>query len=72
MDTNPEDETSYTTFFEVVFQKYVGNEICAQPWRMSIIKPTPIPGSNLFPYANDCRFGQWLFDQIHMSSNDEE
>jgi len=72
MDINPEDETSYTTLYQEVFLRCVGNECCAKHRQLCVIQPERIPSSNLFPSAMASGSGQLSFDPYDSSSDDEE
>ena len=72
MDINPEDETSYTTQYQVAFLKYVENECCTKHGRVPVIKPESIPSNNVFAPATASGSGQSSFDPYDFSSNDEE
>jgi len=50
MDTNPKDETSYTTQYQVTFLKYVENEYCAKQRRVLVNKFETVQSSNLVPF----------------------
>jgi len=69
MDTNPEDETSYTTHSQEAFLKCVDNEYCTKHWWMSVIKPDNIQHSIFFPSPKASGFGQSSFDPYELSSN---
>jgi len=58
MDINPEDETSYTTQYQVAFLKYVENEYCAKHRRVPVNKLETVPSSNLVPFATASGFYQ--------------
>jgi len=63
MDTNPEDETSYTTQYQEAFLKYVENEYCAKHRRVRVNQLETVPTSNLVPSATASGFYHPL---IHM------
>jgi len=71
-DINYHHKTSYTTQYQEGFRKSVENEYCAKHRQMSIIKPTNVPRSNLFPSAKASGFGHSLFDSYDLSSDDKE
>jgi len=72
MDINPEDETSYTTQYQVAFLKYVENEYCAKHRRVPVNKLETVPSSNLVPSATASGSYQSSFDPYDLSSDDEE
>jgi hypothetical protein len=72
MDINPEDETSYTIQYLVVFLKYVGNEYCAKHRSVPVNKLDTVQSSNLVPSATASGSHQSSFDQYNSSSDDEE
>jgi len=47
MDINAEDETSYTTKYQVAFLKYVENEYWTKRWHLPIIEPESTLRNNL-------------------------
>jgi hypothetical protein len=72
MDINPEDKTSYTTQYQLVFLKYVENEYCAKHRRVPVNKLETVPTSNLVPSATASGSYQSSFDPYDLSSDDEE
>jgi hypothetical protein len=72
IDINPEDETSYTTQYQVAFQKYVGNEYWAKHRRVPVNVLDTVPTSNLVPSATASGSYQSSFDAYDLSSDDEE
>jgi hypothetical protein len=51
MDTNPENETFYTTQYQEEFQQYVVNEYYPKHRRVPVNKLETLPTSNLVPTA---------------------
>jgi hypothetical protein len=51
MDSNSEDETSYTTQHQKVILKYVEEEYCTKHRRLPVINPKNDPINKLFYYA---------------------
>jgi len=72
MDSNPEDETSYTTQYLEAILKYVENEYCAKHRRVPVNKLATVPISNLFPSPAASKSYQSSFDAYDLSSDDEE
>jgi len=72
MDSNPEDETSYTTQYQEAFLKHVENEYCTKQGRLLVTKPHSIPNHNLVSSAMASRSGQSAYDPYDLSSDDEE
>jgi len=72
MDSNPEDETSYTTQYQEAFLKYVENEYCAKHRGVPVNKLQTIPSNNLLPSATASGSYQSSFDPYDLSSDDEE
>jgi len=72
MDTNPEDETSYTTLNLEAFLKYVENEYSAKHRRLPVIKPESILNINHVSSTMDPRSGQSSYDPYDLSSDNEE
>jgi len=72
MDINPEDETSYTTQYQLAFLKYVENEYCAKHRRVPVNKLETVPSNNLLPSATASGSDQSSFDPYDFSSDDEE
>jgi hypothetical protein len=71
-DMNPEDETSYTTQYQVAWLKSVENEYSAKHRRALVNKLESVLSSNLIPSA--MASGSYLssFDPKYLSSDDEE
>jgi len=72
MDINPENETSFTTQYQVALLKYVKNEYCDKHRRLPVIEPDRVPSNNLFPSAIASGYGQSCFDPFDLFSDDEE
>ena len=72
MDTNPEDETSYTTQYKEAFLKYMENEYCAKYQCVQGNKPKNILSSIVVPSAMTSGSGQSFFDPYRLSSDVEE
>ena len=72
LDSNPEDETSYTTHYQVEFLKYVENEYCAKHRRVPVNKYQSLPSSDHISSATAYRSCQSSFDPYDSSSDDEE
>jgi len=72
MDIRPEDETFYTTQYQVAFLRYVENEYCAKHQHVPVNKFETVPSSNLFPSATALGSYQSSLDPDDSSSNDEE
>jgi len=47
MDTNPEDETSYTTQYKEAILKHMENEYCAKHRHVPLNRPENVPSCNL-------------------------
>jgi len=69
---NPEDETSYTTQYQEVFQKYVENEYCAKHRPVPVNKLARVLSSNLVPSAMASGTYPLSFDTFDLSNDDEE
>jgi len=72
MDSNPEDEISYTTQYQEAFLKYVENEYCAKHRRLPLTKHETILNNSLVFSAMASRSGQSSYDPYNLSSDDEE
>jgi len=72
MDIDPEDETSYTTQYQVAFLKYIENEYCAKHLHVPVNKLETVLSSNLIPSATASGSYQSFFDPYDLSSDDEE
>ena len=72
MDINPEDETSYTTQYQLAFLKYVENEYCAKHRRVPVNKLETVPSNNLLPSATASGSDQSSFYPYDFSTDDEE
>jgi len=72
MDINPEDQTSYTTQYQVAFPKHVGNEYCVKHRHVPVNKHNSLPSSNLIPFATASKSCQSSVDPDDLSSDDEE
>ena len=72
MDIHPEDETSYTTQFQVAVLKNVENEYDAKHQGVPDNKLKSLPISNLVPSAMASGSSQSSFDPYDMSSDDKE
>jgi len=72
MDSNPEDETSYTTQYQEAFLKYVENENWAKHRRAPVNELETVPRNNLLPSATTSGSCQSSFDPYHLSSSDGE
>jgi len=72
MDTNPENETSYTTQYQVAFLKYVENEYCANHRQLSVTKHENLRCNDFIPSATASESGQSSFHPSDLSSDDEE
>jgi len=71
MDSNPEDETFYTTQYQEAFLKYVENEYGAKHQPVPVNKIDCLPSSNFVPSATASGSCQSSFDPYDLSSNDE-
>ena len=71
-DTNPDDETSYTTQYQEAFLKYVENEYCAKHQRVPNNKLESLPNSNPVTSATASGSCQLFFDAYDLSSDYEE
>jgi len=72
MDTNSEEETSYTTQCQEAFLKVVENEHCAKHRHVPVNKPECVPSINLIPSVTASGSGQSSFDPYDLSGNVEE
>jgi len=72
MDINPEAETSYTTYYQDAFLKYVENEYCAKHRRVPVNKPQSLLSSNHISSATATHSYQSSFDPYDLSSDDDE
>jgi len=72
MDIHPEDETSYTTQYQLASLKYVHNEYCANHRCLPVTKPEYILKNNLVSSAMASRSGQSSSDPYDLSSYDKE
>jgi len=72
MDSNPEDETSYTTQCQEAFLKYVENEYCAKHQRALVNILKTVLSGNLVSSATASGSFQSSFDAYDLSSDDEE
>ena len=72
MDTNPEDETSYTTQYQQAFLKFVERESCAKHWCVPVKKHGCFQSINLIHCATASGSCQSSFDLYDLSSDDEE
>jgi hypothetical protein len=62
MDSNPEDDTSYTTQYQKAFLKNVEFEYCAKRRGVPVNKLETVPSSNLVPSATASGSYQSSFD----------
>jgi len=72
MDINPVDETSYTTYYQDAFLRYVENEYCAKHQPVPVNEHESLPSSNLFPSATASGSQQSSFDLYDLCNDDEE
>jgi len=72
MDTDSEDEPSYTTQYQEAFLKYVENEYWAKHQLLPIIQPGSVPNNNLISSAMSSRTGQSSYDPYDLASDDTE
>jgi hypothetical protein len=72
MDTNPEDETSYTIQYQQAFLKNVENHYCAKHRLLLVKKLDSLPKSNPIPSAMVTGSCQSSCDSYDFSSDDEE
>jgi len=72
MDTNPKDETFYTTQYQQALLKYVENECCSRHRCVPVSKPKGVPCKDLFSSALAWGSGQSSVGPYHMSSDDDE
>jgi hypothetical protein len=72
MDINLEDETSYSTQYQVAFLKYVGNEYCTKHRWVMVNKLEMDMSSNLVPSATASGSYQLSCDPYNSSSDDED
>jgi hypothetical protein len=72
MDTNPEDETSYTTQYQEALLKYVEDKYCAKHGRLLVIKSGNTQNNNLGSFGIASRSGQSYYDPYDLSSDDDE
>jgi len=72
MDTNPEDETSYTTQYQEALLKYVHNEYCPKHRGVPVNQLEMVPSSSLVPSATASGSYQSSFNPYDLSSDDEE
>jgi hypothetical protein len=72
MDTNPQEETSYTTHYQEAFLKYVENEYCEKHRRLPVTKPENTPNKNLSSFKMASRSGQPSYDRHDLSSDKDE
>jgi len=72
MNTNLEDETSYTTQYQESSLKYVENEYCVKHRRLRVTKHENIPNNKFTSYAMATTSGQNMNDPYDLSSDDEE
>ena len=72
IDIHPEDETSSTMKCHEAFPNDVEIKDCAKHQRMSVIQPSNVPASNLFPSAKSSGLGQSCCGPFDLSSDDEE
>jgi hypothetical protein len=72
MDINPENETSYTTQYQVAFLKYVENEYCAKHRHVPVNNLETVPSCNFVPSATASGSYQSSFDSYDLSSDAEQ
>jgi len=72
MDSNPEDEISYSAQYQEAFLKYVENEYFAKRQCVPGNKLETVPSSNLVSSATASGSYQSCFDPYDLSSNDDE
>jgi hypothetical protein len=72
MDINSENETSYTTQYQVAFLKYVENEYCAKHRHVPVNQLETVPSCNLVPSATASGSYHSSFDPYDLSSDAEQ
>jgi len=72
MDIHCEDETSYTTQYQVAFLTCVEKEYCGKHRHVPVNMHENVPSSNLIPSATASVSCQSSFDPNYLSTNDEE
>jgi len=72
MDPNPDDETSYTTQYQVAILKYVENEYCANHRGVPGNKLETVLSNHLLPSVTASGSYQSSFDPYDLPSDDEE
>jgi len=72
MDINPEDETLYTTQYQVAFLKYVEIEYCLKHGSVAVNKLESLPSSNPIPSATTSGSCQSSLDPDDLSSVNDE
>jgi len=71
LETNPENETSYSTQHLKVFGKYMENGYCAKYEHFPVIESKCVPGNIHFSCVIGSRCGQSSYDPYDLSSNDK-
>jgi hypothetical protein len=72
IDINPEDKTSYTTYFKVAFLKYTENECCTKHRCVPVNTLENMTKNNHIPSALASGSNKTSFDQYDLSSSDED
>jgi len=72
MDSNPENETLYTTQYQEAIPRYMENEYCAKHRHAPVNELETVPSSNPVPSTTASGSYQSSFDQYDLSSDDEE
>jgi len=71
MDTNPEDETSYTVKYQEAFLKYGANEYCAKHHGVPVNTLESLVSNNIVPSAMASGSSHSSIDPYDFSSDDQ-